>query len=271
MNTKSMRKGLGSIEAEFISDLVSEGKVVFSIGELAEKTGSQIKARKMASKLAKKKWLERIARGTYLVLELGAGSKPEWTADSYGIASKLVNPYYVGYYNMLNDYGWTDQIPFSVTVATTKRLKNREIHGVKYIFVTITKNKFFGTITKYVRGHEIVVSDPEKTLVDAFDHPEYCGGINEVAKMLQNASAEVDWNKVVQYAEKLGNGAVFKRLGYILELMQIELDPAIMDKIKKNISAGYSLLYPGAAKQGKYNCKWNLVLNIELSKERVLA
>ena len=266
-----MRKGLSIFEAEVISNLVSEGKIVFSISELAEKTGSRIKARKIASKLAKKNWLERIAKGTYLVLELGAGSKPEWTVDSYYLASKLVSPYYVGYYNMLNDYGWTDQIPFSVTVATTKRLKNREIHGVKYNFVTLTKNKFFGTVKKYIRGHEIVVSDLEKTIVDAFDHPEYCGGINEVAKVLQNASEQIDWNKVIQYAEKLGNGAVFKRLGYVLELMEIDLEPSLMDKIRKNVSSGYSLLYPGAGNQGKYDNKWSLILNIELSKQKVLA
>ena len=271
MNAINIRKGLGALEAEVIADLVSEGKVIFSIDELAEKTRSQVKARKMASRLVKKKWLERIARGTYLVLELGAGSRPEWTADAYYIASKLVSPHYIGYYNMLNDYGWTEQVPLSVTVATTKRLKNREIHGVKYEFITLEKNKFFGTISKYLRGHAINVSDPEKTIVDALDQPKYCGGINEVAKALKNSRTQLDWRKLIHYAERLGNGAVFKRLGYLIELMQVEIDSTIMDKIKNNVTEGYSLLYPGAGKQGHHNSKWNLILNVELSKQKVLA
>lgn len=271
MGEDSIRKGLGAYEAKVVSDLVSEGKVIFSISELAEKTGFRDKARKIASRLVKKKWLERIGRGAYLVLELGAGSKPEWTADSYYIASKLASPYYVGYYNMLNDYGWTEQVPLAVTIVTTKRLKNRNINGVKYSFVTLSKHKFFGTIKKFIRGHEVVVSDREKTIIDALDHPEYCGGINEVAKALFNAGKQMDWDKVIEYGKKLGNGAVFKRLGYLIEVMQIGVEPKLLGKIKKNVTAGYSPLYPSVEKTGKHNAKWNLVLNIEILKEKVLA
>ncbi len=271
MDDITIRLGLGSFEAKVISDLVSEGKTVFSISELAEKSGSRAKARGIASKLARKKWLERIGRGIYLVLELGAGSKPEWTADSYYIASKLVDQYYIGYYNMLNDYGWTEQIPMTVSVATTKKLKNREIHGVRYNFIAIARNKFFGMNKKFISGHQIVVSDPEKTLVDALDHPEYSGGISEVAKALSNASKEVDWSKVLAYAGKLGNGAVFKRLGYLLEVMQIDLPPGLLVQIRKSVTKGYSPLYPGAGSKGKHDSKWNLILNINVSKELVLA
>ena len=82
MNDITIRKGLSATEAKIISDLVSEGKTVFSINELARKTGSGTKARKIAWKLVKKRWLERLGKGIYLVLELGAGSEPKWTEDS---------------------------------------------------------------------------------------------------------------------------------------------------------------------------------------------
>ena len=131
------RKGLGGIEARAIADLVAEGNNIFALGDLEAKLGSRLKARKMASKLAKKHWLERLARGVYLVLELGAGSRPEWTEDRYYIASKLTSPYYVGFYNALHRYGWTEQVPLAVSIAVTSPLKKRVIHGVEYRFITV--------------------------------------------------------------------------------------------------------------------------------------
>lgn len=270
MDNEGIRKGLGASEANAISDLVAEGKTVFSIDELAGKFGSREKARNAASRLVKKKWLERLGRGVYLVLEFAAGSIPEWTEDSYYIASKLVKPYYIGYYNMLNDYGWTEQVPSLICVVTTKKLKNRVIHGVRYNFIALARKKFFGTVKKSVRGHEIIVSDPEKTLLDAFDHPEYCGGIIEVAKALHNAK-EIDWRKLIGYGKRMGNGAIFKRLGYISELMGVPLQDEIKLELKDEITKGYALLDPETADEGKHDSKWNVVVNVEITKESVLA
>ncbi|MFH1199622.1 MAG: type IV toxin-antitoxin system AbiEi family antitoxin [Candidatus Micrarchaeota archaeon] len=292
--------GLGASEAQILSELVAENKQIFTIEELARKTGSREKARSMASKLVKKNWLERIAKGVYLTLELSAGKTPEWTQDSYYIASKLASPYYIGFYNTLNHYGWTEQVPLTINIAVTKPLKSREIHGVRYNFVCLSKKKFFGTAKQNIHGHEIVISDPEKTLVDALDHPEYCGGIEEVAKAVYFArpfidslqdpkpyvshrntpeqnrevmrgATKIDWEKVLEYAEKQGNGAVFKRLGFICELMEITLPPGLKNKIKRKVTKGYSSLSPGSPSKGRHDSKWNLILNVEITKQSVLA
>lgn len=263
-----MRKGLSASEAKAISDLASEGKTIFSINDLAGKVGSRQKARKLASNAARKGWLGRISKGVYLVMELGAGSKPVWTADSFFVASKLASaPNYIGYYNMLNEYGWTEQVPLSVFIATTGKMSGRTINGVKYRFVSITKRKFFGTTTRFIRGNRVTVSDPEKTIVDGLDHPEYCGGIAEMAKCLLEASKTIDLKKVISYAERLGNSAVFKRLGYLAEALGIALPIDISGKV----APGYSYLLPRSRKKGKHNSKWNLIINEEVSKQTVLA
>lgn len=271
MNEESIRQGIGSFEARIISELASEGRTIFSIEELARKTGSRDKARNIASRLAKKRWLDRLGRGVYLILELGAGSKPEWTADSYYIASKIVSPYYIGYYNMLNEYGWTEQIPLTINIATTKKITDREIHGVRYKFITLSKKKFFGASKKLVGGHEVWVSDPEKTLADALDHPEYCGGIAEVAKSLYNAHDQVDWHKFVKYAKRMGNSAIYKRFGYLVELMEISVAKGVLGVAKRMVGAGYSPLYPSIPLRGKHDSRWNLIINAAISKKSVLA
>lgn len=51
---------------------------------------------------------------------------------------------------------------------------------------------------------KIVIPEKEKTIVDALDHPEYCGGIEEVAKCLWNAKddADISFEKILKYAKK---------------------------------------------------------------------
>ncbi|MFH1750086.1 MAG: type IV toxin-antitoxin system AbiEi family antitoxin [Candidatus Micrarchaeota archaeon] len=272
MDTQTIRKGLSASEAKAISDFASEGKTIFSIDELSEKIGSRQKARRLVSNAARKGWLNRISKGIYLIMELGAGSKPVWTADSFFVASRLVSaPYYIGYYNMLNEYGWTEQMPLSVFVVTTGKMKARSIGGVKYHFVSLANRKFFGTVTRFIRGNRIAVSDQEKTIVDALDHPEYCGGIVEVAKCLLAASKDVDLKKLVSYAQRLGNSAVFKRLGYLAEALDIALPETIKKKIRSEIGQGYSYLSPRTKRKGRHVGKWNLIINEEVTKGAVLA
>ncbi|PIN85264.1 MAG: transcriptional regulator [Candidatus Diapherotrites archaeon CG11_big_fil_rev_8_21_14_0_20_37_9] len=269
MDTENSRMGLGSIESKILSDLASEGKNIFTVEDVAKIVGSKEKANNLVSKLAKKKWLERLSKGTYLILELAAGSKPEWSEDSFYIASKIAKKYYIGYLSMLNYYGWTEQIPTTVTITTANRLKDKKIMGTKYEFISISTKKFFGFKEANIRGHKIIVSNKEKTIVDCLDHPEYSGGIDEVAKAMANA--KIDWGKAIEYAEKMDNGAIFKRMGFLLEEMEITVPKELVEKIRKKITKGYSPLYPGINTKGKYNTKWNLIINTKFSKKIVLT
>lgn len=267
----TIRRGLGVLEARAVTDLVAEGKTIFTLEDLEGKVGSRLKACKMASRLVEKRWLERIAKGVYLVLELSAGSRPEWTEDRFYIASKLASPYYIGFYNALHRYGLTEQVPLLVNIVVTSPLKNRVIHGVEYRFITVTTKKFFGTVKTIERGHEIEFSDPEKTIVDALEHPEYCGGIQEVAKALFNSQKKIDFSKVVRYAERSGNGAVLKRLGFLCELMQMPLSDNLIRRIRHEATKGYALLSPGGKQEGRHSTRWGLLVNFDFTKEMVLA
>jgi predicted transcriptional regulator of viral defense system len=102
------------------------------------------------------------------------------------------------------------------------------------------------------------------------DHPEYCGGPSEVAKALVEAAKTVDWEKFVGYLEKMGNGAAFKRFGYLVELLGISVSNALMNRVIRRVTAGYSPLFSGAKLAGKRNAKWNLVLNASVSPIELL-
>jgi predicted transcriptional regulator of viral defense system len=265
-NTDNVRAGLSRNESLLLSSLSEKSKTVFRIGDIATELKCSYKyAKVLANNLAKKKWIIALRRGVYLIVPLSAGTKSHYTEHEFVIASYLVSPYYISYWSALNFYGFTEQTPLTVFVATTKRAKSREVLNIKYNFVTLSKRKFFGFESTQIGTHRINISDREKTLVDALDHSEYCGGIVETAKSLWNAKEKVSIEKIVKYAETVGNTAIIKRLGYLIENLNLNADSRILSQMRGMISPGMSALDPSSPHRGTYNTRWNLLLNV--SKE----
>lgn len=270
MNTENRRKGLSETESRLLSSLAERGKTIFTLQSLISETDFKLSyenAKVIVNRLVKKKWLIRIARGKYLIVPLEAGVRSEYTEHEYVVASHLAEPYYIGYWSALNYHGLTEQIPMTVYVITTKRLKDRKILDTRYRFITLIERKFFGYKSEVVSNTKINISDMEKTLADCLDHLEYCGGVDEVAEGIWNAREDVSTHKIVDYGIRLGNSTILKRLGFLLETLQIEVSQDIMGKIKSNLKKGYVLLDPLEEKRGQYSTKWGLLVNI--SKKRV--
>ena len=262
-NTENVRAGLTRNESLLLSSLSEKGKTIFRIEDIvSELRCSYGYAKVLANNLRKKKWTILLRRGVYLISPLSAGVKSHYTEHEFTVASSLVTPYYIAYWSALNFHVFTEQTPFTVFVATTRRAQNVEVLGIRYNFVTLGKRKFFGFVQTAVGTYRINISDREKTLADSLDHPEYCGGIVEVAKCLWNARNKVLIDKIVSDAERMGNTAIIKRLGYLLESLNINADEKIMSRMREVISPGMSPLDPTMPKKGAYNTRWNLMLNV---------
>ena len=264
--TENVRAGLTRNESLLLSSLSEKGKTIFRIEDVVNELRCSYKyAKVLANNLTKKKWVIVLRRGVYLIVPLSAGVRSYYTEHEFVIASYLVSPYYIAYWSALNFYGFTEQTPFTVFVATTRRAKTREVLNSKYSFITLSKRKFFGFEPTAVSTYKINISDREKTLADALDHPEYCGAVPEVAKSLWNAKEKVSVEKIASYAERMGNTAIVKRLGYLVESLNISVDSKILSKMREMISPGMSALDPTRPRKGTYSTRWNLLLNI--SKE----
>ncbi len=265
-DTRNVRGGLTRNESLALSSLSEKGKTIFRLKDLsAELRCSYEYAKVLANNLAKKRWIIVLTRGTYLIAPLSAGVASHYSEHEFVIASHLVSPYYVAYWSALNFHAFTEQTPMTVFVATTKRVENREILNTQYRFVTLIKRKFFGFVSISIGSYRVHISSREKTLADALDHPEYCGGISEVAKCLWNARQKVSLEKTVKHAIKMGNTVILKRLGYLVESMSIEADTEILSRIRRGIAPGMSPLDPTVPRTGSYTTRWNLLVNV--SKE----
>ena len=260
---ETQRKSLSTRESRALSRLAGENRQVITSGDLADAVDiSRKSATDMAAALTEKGWLERIAHGTYLIRPLAAGESGVYTEHEFVIASALVEPMYIGYWSALNHHGLTEQLSRTVYIVTTTRAREREIHGVTYRPVSVTEQKFFGYQPTAVGSNQVNVSNREKTLVDCADHPEFCGGVGELAKALQTAAeTRCSWNRVVEYLRRVGNGAATKRIVYLADQLGIELPE--YRPLVENFTTGYPLLDPTREATGTHDSTYRLRLNVD--------
>lgn len=261
------KKGLTPGESLLISALARKDKKIFSIEDVRKITGKEPK--KVMSSLIGKKWVLPLKRGLYAIVPLDVGMKgaDSFILHNFVVASHLVEPYYIGYWSALNHYGFSEQIPRTTFIATTKPKMPLEIMDAGYYFVRIDKKKFFGFDEVELEGDKVNISSPEKTIADCLDHPEHSGGIDEVARSIYFSHEEMDFRKIYKFAEKMGNLTILKRLGYILEVTGLfEKYKDLFSKFRP--SKGYPVLDSLSPRKGRYNSKWGLLVNLELRSER---
>jgi predicted transcriptional regulator of viral defense system len=264
-DTQNIRTGISDNETYLLSTLAKEGKSIIALSDISRILGASYSyAKVIADRLRKKKWLIQMTQGRYIISPLSAGIESDYTEHEFVVASELAKKrsYYIAYWSALNHYGYTEQTPFTVFVATTSRIPNTSVHGVDYKFVTVNKIKFFGTRNHLIGKQKIILSDKNKTIVDALDHPEYCGGIVEVAKCLWNAKTDISFETIIDYSKKMHNSTIIKRLGYLADILKLEIPSSLYDQMHTLIGSGRSWLDPHSTKNKKSNLKWNLFVNV---------
>ena len=107
----------------------------------------------------------------------------------------------------------------------------------------------------------MVVSDIERTVIDGLRHPAFAGGIAEVAKGLWMKRDSLKSDRLVDYARRLGVGAVVRRLGYLLEHYSLA-DAAALQPLRGMLTATYQRLDPLLPAEGTFLSSWRLQLNV---------
>ncbi len=238
--------------------VIAKSGQIFTLKDLANKT--QIKKEilmTIASRLENKGYIERIEKGKYLIIPLNS-EKGKYTLHEFIIGSFLTKPYAIGYWSALHYYGLTEQIPRTIFIQTTTRKKKNfiNIFGLDYRIIRIKNEKFFGLRKEWIEETQINITDKEKTIVDCLDKPQYSGGIAEIAKALRHDNLNLQ--NIHNYALKIGNSVVVRRLGYICEKHGINID------LPKPNTRTYHYLDPTMPKKGINDPKWRLIINYNL-------
>src|SRR3546814_16213241 len=104
-----------------------------------------------------------------------------------------------------------------IIVSCAKRLRPQHIHGYGFRFVDVKPQDFFGVTEIWITSQEHVrVSDPERTIIDGLDPPQFVGGVTEGARGIWMKRDTLRCALMINQALRLGGGAVMHRLGYRL-------------------------------------------------------
>ncbi|HTO92821.1 MAG TPA: hypothetical protein VMM80_00575 [Bacteroidota bacterium] len=218
-------------------------------------------------RLQKKKWLVRLERGKYMIIPLEAGVDRQWAGDPYLVATSLVKPAAIAYSTAIRHWGWTEgeERPVCIQTTTRKNVTGRTVGAVRYEFITLRQTKFFGHITEVHQGTSVLVTDREKTLIDAADDVERAGGVHAVVAAVRGAAGEILWPKLEDYGLRFPNRSALKRLGFIVESEMRDI-PAegrrMLERWRTHLSAGVVLLQPGEERKGRISTRWRVHVNV---------
>ncbi len=238
-----------------LSSLYQKEVVYFTTQMFSDLFGiSREKAHQSVFYLKQKDLIREVEKGKYLVL----GFEPHRVlSNPFFIATRIVYPSYISFRSALNHYGFTEQVPFTVYVATTKRKKEIQFDNYSYKYIAFSPHKFFGYEKQTIGELSMLLAEEEKALIDSLDQLKYAGGFEEVAKALFNAKEGIDNQKLIEYALKMENKTLCSRLGFLFEKYNM-----VTGGLEDNLSTSFIPLDPDKPKSKIWDRKWRLNVNI---------
>ncbi|WP_245297073.1 type IV toxin-antitoxin system AbiEi family antitoxin [Rhodomicrobium sp. R_RK_3] len=216
-------------------------------------------AAKILAAWAKQGWLQRVGSGIYAPVGLAMLGTQQAVADAWLLVPALFGSGYIGGRTAAEYWDLTEQLFRDIVVFTARPIRSRtkETGGATFTLRHIKEERIFGTKTVWRGQTRISVSDVDRTLVDMLDDPAIGGGIEHVAECLDRYLHKKMGRKeqLIAYAERLGNGAVFKRLGFLAE--RHALGGELASACKSRLTEGYAKLDP-ALKCNRIVTRWKL-------------
>lgn len=206
-------------------------------------------AAKLLSRWQSQGWLRRVGRGLYVPVPLDLAGVEQVLQDPWVLVPALFGQSYVGGWSAAHHWDLTDQLFNETIIFTTRRVTAKRVtaQGTVFLVHHSTVEKMFGLKQLWRGATRVQVSDPTRTVVDMLDSPKVGGGIDHVADCLSALLKQSprNWSLLIRHAEQLGNGAVFKRLGYLADtrLKNAELAAACRARLTK----GHARLDPALA------------------------
>lgn len=253
--------GLGKESRNRLAKVMRKTKGTVSVRQVADILQvAPDRAAKMLSRWASQGWVSRVQRGLYVFIPIEARTTDVALEDPWIIADRLFSPCYIGGWSAAEYWELTEQIFRTVVVMTARKPRNRKpvIKGTGFLLRTVSPDVMFGMQSVWRGQVKINVSDPTRTLLDMLDNPALGGGLRPVVDVFNAymASKNKDIEMLIKYAMRLGNGAVFKRLGVIATRFA-PAEQGLIDSCRSRITKGNAKLDPSMPAD-KLITAWNL-------------
>lgn len=246
---------------ELARKLAEEGHRIFTIQQ-AQKTADDVSISKnylneALHYLTQSGWIIRLRKGLYALSSSVPGVSP---IHEFEIAMAIVTPAAISHWSALHYHSFTEQIPQKVFILTTAiSRQNTTIQGTQYHCMQVKPERYFGTQKIWIGDARIVITDPERTLLDGLMKPQYCGDFAEVMHAFKIYMPKLKLDLIIDYALRLDT-VIAKRLGWILEHHGINLSK--LEKLASLPIKGYRPLDPTRPKKGRCNQYWSIQVNL---------
>jgi predicted transcriptional regulator of viral defense system len=227
-------------------------KEVVSINAAAQTLGlDRRSAAKLLSRWRQQGWLRRIGHGLYVPVPLDLAGSEQVIEDPWVLVPTLFGQSYIGGWSAAHHWELTEQLFNDTVVFTTRRIAEKRVtaQGVIFLLHHVANNRLFGLKAVWRGSTRVPISDAARTLIDMIARPNIGGGIDHVAECVSMylGSPANDRKLLSQYAEQFGNGAIFKRLGFLAETRFH--DQELADACRIRLTQGYARLDPALSCQ----------------------
>ena len=271
MKYKIPSKTIGPQAAFLIAELHEKGKTIFSNKDVEKITGLNPKStRGLVIRLVDRGLATRLKPGLFILVPAELGHEREYLGNPYLVAKKIVakREYYISHASAMDIHQMVTQPQLVVYTTSIKPIKPRIVLGTEFRFIVSKPKNIFGIKDHWITNTEkIRVSNTERTVIDGLKQAQYCGGFSEVAKGFWMQNENIDISKLVDYAIMLDVGAVYRRLGYLLELFEMDTTRQI-SLLRRKLTSTYVLLDPALPAEGKFLARWRLRLNVSAEEIR---
>lgn len=230
-----------------LAAVLRAAREVVSVGIVSKTLGvDRRRAAQLLSRWRVQGWLRRVGRGLYVPVPLDLAGSEQVVADPWVLVPTLFGQCYVGGWTAAHHWELTEQLFNETVVFTTRRIVEKRVtaQGAIFILHRVSAKRLFGLKTLWRGSAKVTISDAARTLVDMIAATEIGGGIDHVADCLATylSGATGDRDLLIHYAEQFGNGALFKRLGFLAESRLH--DSKLADACRTRLTQGYTRLDP---------------------------
>jgi predicted transcriptional regulator of viral defense system len=267
-----MIKIINKTSAILLQGLYREGLEFFDLKAASQilEDRNEASLRRVLSEMVKNGLVMRLRDGLFTIIPYNCEPDtyfPNWHIAAHYLASDT--PYYIGYYSALALHDLTVQPSLWEQVVVSKPIRptNQIIKDIPFKFITHSTPHFFGVSKKWIEQGTFRVncSDLEKTLIDCAFKPDYAGGVSQLSHALYKSRAVLNPDKMLNYTQRFGSDAVVRRLGFLLEALDIlpELTRALKGQLNK--PAAYVALDTALPKSGQMFSRWGIIQNLDLA------
>jgi predicted transcriptional regulator of viral defense system len=267
-------EGRATKARQYVDSLAASGRYLFRLADAQKALSvSQAAAKVALLRLSKQRLVASPARGIYAVVPPEYRSLGCLPADQFipGLMAALGARYYAGLLTAAQYHGAAHQRPQAFQVMLERPRLPIACGKVRVAFFTRSRLSEVPVQRVNTPRGVLIVSTPEATALDLVGYAHRVGGLDNVATVLSELSAQIDPGKL---AEAAATAPVpwAQRLGYVLDLVGAsETTAPLKEHVRERARESVPLLVSGTRPSGRRAVPrsedWKLFINARVEPE----